>query len=206
LIITSENLKNKKIILASESPRRSYLLSGLLKNFGLKFIIKPANIEECIKNENISYGNYVKLLAKKKVDYISKFVDGIILGADTIVVYNKLVIGKPKNIRDAKNTLKMLSGNWHKVYTGIHIFDTSNRTNNFSAVEITKVKFRALLDDEINYYVKSGSPLDKAGSYGIQDDFGCTFVEKIIGDYFNVVGLPLLKTYIGLIKILKVKI
>ena len=99
----------------------------------------------------------------------------------------------------------MLSGKWHKVYTGISIINNIEGKK-FSACEITSVKFRKLSDKEINFYIGSNSPMDKAGAYGIQDDFGSTFVEKINGDYFNVVGLPIVKTYLGIRKVLSLNL
>jgi septum formation protein len=97
--------------------------------------------------------------------------------------------------------LKSLSGKEHKVYTGIAIIDKEHDLI-YKTHETTKVKFRKISDKEIMFYVSGGSPMDKAGAYGIQDDFGSTFVEKINGDYFNVVGLPVVKTYLGLNRVL----
>jgi len=193
-----------KIFLASSSPRRKYLFSMLLNNFGLKFEVKPANIEEYIQKEAFNYSILVKRLAYKKAKTVSIKHQGIILGADTIVVIGDKILGKPQSATEARRMLHMLSGNWHKVYTGI-VFINSVSSDIYQAYEVTRVKFRKLDPDEIDFYIKSGSPLDKAGAYGIQDDFGSTFVEKISGDYFNIVGLPILKTYLGLKKVLKLK-
>jgi septum formation protein len=194
-----------KIILSSSSPRRQRLFRVLLKNFGLKFQIIPHNITEYIPENVKNYTNYAKKLARLKASAVSNREKGVIVGADTIVVQEGKILGKPRNREHARKILRRLSGKWHKVYTGIFI------TNNvegkvFSACEVTKVKFRKLSEAEIDFYVKSKSPLDKAGAYGIQDDFGSTFVEKIIGDYFNVVGLPVLKTYLGVKKVFGLKI
>ena len=101
--------------------------------------------------------------------------------------------------------LRYLSGKEHKVYTGIAIYDTFSGKK-YVDYEMTKVKFREIERNEIEFYVRGNSPLDKAGAYGIQDDFGSTFVEKINGDYFNVVGLPVVKTYIGLKNMLNLKL
>ena len=128
---------------------------------------------------------------------------GIIIGADTIVVLKGKIMGKPGSNKDAVRMLRTLSGNEHKVYTGIAIINTLTG-GMFIDYEMTKVKFRRLEKDEINFYVRTNSPMDKAGAYGIQDDFGSTFVEKITGDYFNVVGLPVVKTYLGLKKIMNI--
>jgi septum formation protein len=190
-----------RIILASSSPRRKYLLNMLLRNFGLKFEIIPANIREYIHHEK-SYSSLVKSLALEKANAVADNEKGLVISADTIVVLNSKVLGKPENRRDAVRMLQLLSGKEHKVYTGICFV---NRALNISETdyEMTKVKFRNINIKEINFYVESGSPMDKAGAYGIQDDFGSTFVEKIKGDYFNVVGLPVVKTYLHLQKILK---
>jgi septum formation protein len=193
-----------KIFLASSSPRRKYLFSMLLNNFGLKFQVKPANIEEYIQKEASNYSVLVKRLAYNKAKTVSIKHKGIVLGADTIVVIGDKILGKPKSAREAGRMLQTLSGNWHKVYTGI-VFINSVTSYIYQAYEVTRVKFRKLDPDEIDFYIKSGSPLDKAGAYGIQDDFGSTFVEKISGDYFNIVGLPILKTYLGLKKVLKLE-
>jgi len=192
---------NHKIILASTSPRRKRLFKVLLENFGLQFQIIPANINEFVPEKVRNYGSFAKKLALMKSEAVSRKKKGVIIGADTIVVRNGEVLGKPKNKGHAKAMLKLLSGKWHKVYTGISILDNV-KGKRYSACEMTRVKFRKLSDKEIDYYIESNSPMDKAGAYGIQDDFGSTFVEKINGDYFNVVGLPIVKTYLGIKKVL----
>ncbi|MCC6865070.1 MAG: septum formation protein Maf [Ignavibacteria bacterium] len=193
---------SKRIILASSSPRRKLLLNALLKNFGLKFDVIPANIVEYISENVKNYGNFAANLAQLKALEVSIRKNGLIIAADTIVVINNIILGKPKNKIDAIRMLNFLSGNVHKVYTGIFIFDPVTEKY-FKTYEKTLVKFRNLSRAEINFYVNSGSPMDKAGGYGIQDDFGSTFVEKINGDYFNVVGLPVFKLYNGLSKFIK---
>lgn len=193
-----------KIILASGSPRRKLLLGVLLKNFGLNFQVKPSNIAEYIPRNIANFGRFAQDLAELKALASAEKNDGVIIAADTIVVYNNKVFGKPANKAEAVKMLKMLSGKEHKVYTGLCIINTlTNKV--YKTYQMTRVKFRKLDEDEIRFYVKSGSPMDKAGAYGIQDDFGSTFVEKITGDYFNVVGLPVVKTYLGLKKILNYK-
>jgi septum formation protein len=194
--------KNFKIILASASARRRQLLGMLLKNFGLKFVVIPANIVEYIPQKIGNFAKFVVDLAYQKAQNVAEKHAGIVLGADTIVVLNGKALGKPKNKPDACRMLKLLSGNQHKVYTGLVICDFS-RGIIYKTCEVTKVKFRKLSSGEINFYVSGGSPMDKAGAYGIQDDLGSTFVERINGDYFNVVGLPVVKTYLGLNKIIK---
>jgi septum formation protein len=184
-----------RIILASSSPRRKYLLNMLLRNFGLKFEIIPANIREYIHHEKTydSLDKAASVAGKEK---------GLIISADTIVVLNNKVLGKPENKKDAARMLKSLSGKEHKVYTGICFMNPALKIS-ITDYEVTTVKFRNISTKEINFYIKSGSPMDKAGAYGIQDDYGSTFVEKINGDYFNVVGLPMVKTYLHLKNILK---
>jgi len=195
-------LAQTKIILASASPRRKYLLEMLFNNFGLKFDVIPANIVEDIPKKNDNFGYFVEYLAQQKAENIGKLHKGIIIGADTIVILNKTIMGKPENKKKAVEMLNNLSGKSHKVFTGLAIIDTK-KNKIYKTHEITTVKFRKLNKKEIGFYVNSGSPMDKAGAYGIQDDFGSTFVEKITGDYFNVVGLPMVKTYLGLRKFLQ---
>jgi len=194
--------KKIKIILASASPRRKLLLSGLLNNFGLKFVVKPANIAEHIPEKIADYGKFAANLAYEKAVSVAKKSDGIVIAADTIVVYRRKVMGKPADRDDAVRMLKYLSGNEHAVYTGLVILDTGSGKC-YKVFEVTKVKFRKILKSEIEYYTGTKSPFDKAGAYGIQDDFGSTFVESLKGDYFNVVGLPIVKTYLGLQKFMK---
>ena len=197
--------KDIEIFLASSSPRRISLFSMLLSNFGLKFHVKPANIEEYIQDGERNYGRLVKHLANLKASFVSRSIEGVVLGADTIVVINNRILGKPGDASQAERMLKLLSGKWHIVYTGISLTNNINLLK-YAAFERTRVKFRNLTRSEIDFYVKSGSPFDKAGAYGIQDDFGSTFIERISGDYFNVVGLPIVKTYLGLKKVIKLNI
>lgn len=189
--------KNTKITLASKSPRRRKLLKQLNINFGSISV----NTDERVKEKEKPV-NAVKRISNEKLLKAKEIVNnGIIITADTIVVLNKKVIGKPKNKKDAFNILKALSGNIHTVYTGYSIFNCSTKKQ-ITDFEKTKVKFRILSDQEILEYIKSGSPMDKAGAYGIQDDFGAVFIEKINGCYYNVVGLPLAKLYHSLLRIL----
>jgi septum formation protein len=178
------------IYLASKSPRRR----KLLKQLGIKFRSFSVNtIEEVLDGEHPV--DCVKRLALEKMNRAKKKVrNGIIITADTIVVLDKEVIGKPKNRKDAINILSLLSGRVHTVYTGFCVF---NQKTNKSIIDFekTKVEFRMINKDEIIDYVESGSPMDKAGAYGIQDDFGAVFVKRINGCYYNVVGLPLTKLY-----------
>jgi len=184
------------IYLASRSPRRRKLLKQLninFKSFSVDVIESIDNGEKPIHN--------VKRLANEKMDKAKeKAKHGIIITADTIVVLDGIVIGKPKNKKDAKVILKRLSGRTHIVYTGFAIYNSEKDTI-ITDYGKTFVTFRKISDKEIEDYIRSGSPMDKAGAYGIQDDFGAVFIEKINGCYYNVVGLPLTKVYQALIKI-----
>jgi len=188
---------NLPIYLASKSPRRK----KLLKQLGIKF--KSISID---LNEEIFDGEHpiqtVKRIALHKFEHALLRVNkGILITADTIVVLNKKIIGKPKNKKDAFRILRMLSNKKHVVYTGYVVANLSNLKIIIS-YEKTFVSFNKLTDKEIKDYIDSGSPMDKAGAYGIQDDFGAVFVKRIDGCYYNVVGLPLPKLYKSLMEIL----
>lgn len=187
------------IILASASPRRKELLQKLFPVFD----IIPARSEEiCTKT---SPKDIVLELSGQKAEEIRqtfKNTDNyLIIGADTVVSWKGKVLGKPRNEQDAKRMLAMLSDDTHQVYTGVTLlYSKSGRKERLQFAECTHVKFYPLLEAEIDAYVKSGEPMDKAGSYGIQGAGG-RFVEKIEGDYQNVVGLPVAKIYQVLKKI-----
>lgn len=176
------------LYLASKSPRRR----KLLKLLNIPFKSFTVDVEELLLDGEHPVKTVKRLSELKMQSAHKKIKDGIIITADTIVVLNKLVLGKPKDEKDAIKMLAMLSGKTHTVYTGFTIFNKAiNRK--ITDYEKTKVSFRNLDMDEIAQYVKSGSPLDKAGSYGIQDDYGALFVSRIDGCYYNVVGLPIAK-------------
>ncbi len=178
------------IILASKSPRRK----KLLKQIGLKFRTATFEVEENLSQDVRPY-NLVQQLAKEKLEAAKlRIKNSIIITADTIVVLNGKIIGKPRTEKEAIAMLKKLSGAKHNVYTGFAIYNGTNGKE-IIGYEKTCVAFRELEDAEIKEYVKSGSPMDKAGAYGIQDDYGAVFVRKISGCYYNVVGLPLAKVY-----------
>jgi len=178
------------LVLASASPRRR----ALLKQIGLRFKVIPSNIKELI-NKDLSPAVNVKQLAFKKASEVAKRLkEGIVIGADTVVILDGMIINKPKSKAEAKKMLRMLSDRIHTVYTGCSLIDVRSGKH-IEFVEKTKVKFRKLEDSEIDLYVRTGAPLDKAGAYGIQDDFGAVFIEKIEGCYYNVVGFPLARFY-----------
>ena len=179
------NTNYPKLILASASPRREQLL----KQIGLDFEVMPSNFDEsrvCTSNPTES----AQQAAIEKAKAVAKKLsEGIVIGADTIVVYAGEVMGKPKDQSDAVRMLKQLSGKKHEVITGVALVNArDNREYVWS--EATLVWFKKLSDMEIKKYVESGQPMDKAGAYGIQGR-AAAFVEKIDGCYFNVVGLPL---------------
>lgn len=181
-----------KIVLASQSPRRKNLLTQL----GLKFEVIPSNTEEIITSDNPV--SIVEELSAQKSLEVSKVVDyAYIIGADTIVVFENEILGKPVDKSDAFNMLSLLSNQTHSVFTGVSVVkknDGKILAHHQFVVE-TKVTFSALTESEIDAYIETGSPMDKAGAYGIQDDWGAVFVKEVEGDFYNVVGFPLNKFY-----------
>jgi len=190
-------LFKRSYVLASKSERRI----KLLKQIGLNFISIDSGVPELEDDfyNPIKLVKHNALIKSRKValDYRNE----IVIGADTIVMLGKKLLNKPSDLKQAAIFLKQLQGRKHNVYTGINIIDTKDG-NEIFLYERTAVYFREIYDDEINFYVKNYYPLDKAGAYGIQDDFGCLFIEKISGDYYNVVGLPLRRLYENLLKII----
>ena len=188
---------NIKIFLASKSPRRR----KLLKQLGLNFKSFSIDLHEEILDGEHPVQTVKRLALHKSQKAVKKVDSGIVITADTIVVLDSEIIGKPKNENDAFKILSKLSGRTHTVYTGfvIHNIDTNKKIIDY---EKTKVTFRKLSATEIKDYIHTGSPMDKAGAYGIQDDFGAVFVKKIDGCYYNVVGLPLAKLYRSLLQII----
>lgn len=191
---------NKNFVLASKSPRRRLLLEQL----GFVFDILPANIDEDNFPEDIEPSFHVTNLALQKAINTADRIEepAIVLGSDTVVVLNGQIINKPNDHDDAIRMLKMLSGMTHTVYTGIALVETDTNRS-ISKTQSTQVTFRQLEDDEILAYVQTGSPLDKAGAYGIQDDFGAVFVSRVEGCYYNIVGLPLELLYVTMREFLK---
>ena len=175
----------KKIILASTSPRRK----RLMKQLGIEFTIIPSKVIEKF-NPRLKPRRQAEELSLQKAEAVAgNYPDAIIIGADTLVALEDEVLGKPKNEKEAKRMLKKLSGTTHKVITGITIIDSSSRKTITKSVE-TSVTFRTLYPPEIASYIQTDKPFDKAGSYAIQDK-GALFIERIEGDYFGTVGLPL---------------
>lgn len=172
----------RKVILASASPRRRELLSIIFP----KFEVIPSNAEEIIP-KNIRLIDAPEYLSKiKALDIAKAYPDALVIGADTSVIINNKILGKPKDKDEAYNMIKMLSGNEHFVITGCTVI---NGENTVSFSEKTSVFFNNLSEQEIIDYINTDEPYDKAGGYGIQGK-GALLVKKIEGDYFNVVGLP----------------
>lgn len=175
----------KKIILASASPRRE----ALLKQIGLEFTVEPSDYQEEFVAGLEPYELAKRLSLEKAKRVASHHKNALVIAADTFGVFQGKILGKPKTEAEARRMLAMLGGQCHSVITGLTIIDTDTGRTLSKSVE-TKVYFRKLTADEIDAYVKSGEPLDKAGAYAIQGR-GAVLVAKIEGDYFNVIGLPL---------------
>ncbi len=199
----------RTLFLASESPRRA----SLVKLLGVKRIsIRPANLHE-VMDAVLTPQENVERLAQHKARKVAAELDnvpspnpsrkregnnnGVVLGADTTVWIGGNMLEKPVDAKDAERMLLELSGATHTVYTGVALFDTETKREH-SFVEATDVTFRNLSIEEIREYIATGSPMDKAGAYGIQEDFGAVFVKRIDGDYYNVVGLPICSLYLAL--------
>ena len=180
-----------KLVLASGSPRRSEILTAV----GWEFEKQVADVDES-EFAGEKPEDYVQRLAKTKAETIAaNHENALVLGADTIVVIDNRIVGKPKDFEDARRMLKMLSGNWHEVLTGIALVKVSE--GNFETkvnLQRTRVKFAEMNDTEIDFLVEKGEPLDKAGAYAVQAQ-AALFIEEIAGDYWNVVGLPVNLVY-----------
>lgn len=183
-----------KIVLASKSPRRA----RLMKQLGLPFEQQASNLEE-VWNPDQSPEENVQRLAREKAESVSSnWSDALILGSDTSVVHGDRVLGKPENRDDAARMLRLLSDSLHQVLTGVALVNTGADGSVVNVVQFytsTNVRFAPLSEMEIDAYISTGSPMDKAGAYGIQDDRGALLVREIRGDYYNVVGLPLQSLY-----------
>ena len=180
-----------KLVLASKSPRRSEILT----NAGIDFTIRVADADETIA-EGTNPEDAVVMLAARKAMAVERNKDEIILGADTVVVLDNKILGKPKDREDAFNMLKSLSGRVHSVFTGVCAISDKG---SITFAEETKVEFYPLSDKEINDYIDTKECDDKAGAYGIQG-LASKFIKGINGDYFNVVGLPISSIYEKILK------
>jgi septum formation protein len=188
------SIQKYKPILASNSPRRSYLL----QQAGLQFDVIPSNFDES-RVAFLDPEQYVRALSNAKAENIAeKYPDRWVIGADTIVLIDGKVLGKPKDKQAAQAMLERLSGQTHQVYTGFTIC-CIDRRKHFSDVVITDVTFKKLTSDEIKWYTNTDEPFDKAGAYAIQG-LGTFLVERINGSYTNVVGLPVCEVIAHLIR------
>ncbi|MEY8758218.1 Maf family nucleotide pyrophosphatase [Chryseobacterium tongliaoense] len=172
-----------KLLLASQSPRRKELLSGLRFDFE----VVKTDCEEILPEE-VKTEEAAAYLSKLKADTFRKLVDDeVLLTADTVVVFDHKILGKPKDEADAKSMLQLLSGGTHQVYTGITIKTTDK---SFTETDVAEVEFDELSDEEIAYYIQNFKPFDKAGSYGIQEWIGMAKIRKMTGSFYTIMGLP----------------
>lgn len=177
------------LVLASQSPRRS----ALLKHVGFEFTTVVPDVNEAAVSTEGDPARYVEQLALLKALRGASLIDhdAIVIGSDTTVVLDGAVLNKPVDALDAHRMLRLLSGRTHTVFTGLALATRCDAPRSVCVSRATDVTFRELSDEEIAAYVATGSPLDKAGAYGIQDDFGAVFVSSVHGCYYTIVGLPL---------------
>ncbi|MEY2719829.1 MAG: hypothetical protein RLZZ273_1195 [Bacteroidota bacterium] len=191
-----------RLVLASQSPRRS----ALMRHVGFSFDTIVPNVDEDSVPTSMQPSLYVEHLALLKASAAAAMVseNAIIIGSDTTVVLDGAVLNKPRDASDACRMLRRLSGRTHTVHTGLALVHTGHPAKHVRvSSRATHVTFRELSDSEIQAYVASGSPLDKAGAYGIQDDFGAVFVHRVEGCYYTIVGLPLELLYTELRELVK---
>ena len=184
-----DEVLREKLVLASGSPRRA----EILKAAGWTFETMAPNINES-RSESEDAVPYVRRLAQSKAEAVAKrFPTSLVLGADTVVVVDSEILGQPRDPENARRMLKVLSGKWHHVVTGVALMRA--RENRFVVDhETTRVRFGEMSAAEIDWYVATGEPLDKAGAYAVQGR-AALFIEEIQGDYFNIMGLPLQLVY-----------
>jgi len=186
----AHHFKDIDIIMASRSSRRH----ALLRQLDLQFRITPLDVDEIYPSE-LSVEKVAEYISNLKVEAFpeEKMKDNsLVISADTIVIVNNIILGKPKDEEEAKAMLQMLSGNSHSVITGVSLRSKTKKTS-FSSV--TQVRFKELTQEEIDYYIYEYQPFDKAGAYGIQEWIGKIGVEWIEGSFYNVMGLPIQKLY-----------
>jgi len=180
----------EKLVLASKSPRRAEILRAV----GWAFEAIAAGIDET-RYASEDPVSYVKRLARSKAETVAlKTPAGVVLGAATVVVIDNQILGQPQDDEDARRMLRLLSGKWHEVLTGVALVRARDLAQGSVGHETTRVRFCEMSQDEIDWYVSSGEPQGKAGAYAIQGR-GALFIEEIQGDYFNVVGLPVRLIY-----------
>lgn len=188
-------LFRRGLLLASQSPRRAEILRAV----GWPFETFAVEIDESLR-EGERAESYVKRLALEKAEAAARLKDApLILGADTTVVIDGEILGKPATDEDARRMLRLLSNRWHEVLTGVALVSIGSeeaQVGSHSVVEheTTRVRFGAMTEQEIDWYVRTGEPADKAGAYAVQG-YAALFIEEIEGDYWNVVGLPVRLVY-----------
>ena len=178
-------MPKKRLILASNSPRRIVLL----KSLGYHFDIVPHDIEECILGDVLPMELVQNLAFLKATDVARRVSNAIIISADTVIVHKKSILGKPKDVSDAKRILSILSDSEHDVISGVCVMEMPSRKK-MLRIGRTHIKMKNVKDEEIDRYILTGEPMDKAGAYAIQGE-GRKYIEKIDGSYSNAVGLPL---------------
>jgi nucleoside triphosphate pyrophosphatase len=182
------NFLREKLVLASSSPRRTELLNRA----GWPHEVMVAGIDESVR-PNEKAAAYVERLARSKAEAVAqRLEEGVVLGADTTVVVENQILGQPQDDDDARRMLRLLSGKWHDVLTGVALVRVGGETR--VAHEATRVRFAEMSESEIDWYIASGEPVGKAGAYGIQGK-AALFIEEIEGDYFNIMGLPIRLVY-----------
>ncbi len=174
----------ESVILASASPRRRHLLTQM----GLEFEVHPADIDETPRRDERPEVLVRRLAVEKALVVAQKHPDALVIGADTVVALGRMILGKPHDADHARAMLQMLSGNRHEIYTGVAVWSGA-RQRGYASVNVAHVTFRSLTPAEIDDYVATGEPMDKAGSYAIQGGAG-RFVESYVGNLEIVIGLP----------------
>ncbi len=182
------NHLREKLVLASGSPRRA----EILERAGWSYEIIVAGVDETLL-PNEEAASYVQRLARSKAEKVASGLDnGLVLGADTTVVIDDQILGQPIDAADARRMLDLLNAKWHEVLTGVALVRVGGEAR--IGYETTRVRFAEMSDEEIDWYIGTGEPFGKAGAYGIQGK-ASLFVEKIEGDYFNIMGLPIRLVY-----------
>ncbi len=183
---------SRPLILASKSPRRSQLL----KEAGFSFTVKTKEVDESFPDDMQTYNVAEYIALNKAKAFQDSLNDEIVMTADTVVIVDDQILGKPADHTEAFEMIKSMSGRSHEVMTGVALV-TKDKISTLS--DTTTVAFKSLTDQEINYYIENYKPFDKAGAYGIQEWIGMIGIERIEGSYFNVVGLPIQKVYEALL-------
>ena len=174
-----------RVILASSSPRRREIFSKICTDFE----VVPSGVEERVLGDPVTTARRLSLL--KALDVWRRNRDALVIGADTLVFLDDRILGKPKDEEEAYQMIRTLSGRWHRVVTAVSFVARGLRR---TVHDVARVKFREISDEEIRFYISTGEPLDKAGAYGVQG-YGATLVERIEGNFFTVMGLPIVKVY-----------